>query len=627
MIFLSDHQQVQQVSRPRLSPQAVAHTILQGFNRHYSLFRYSAQRAKALFESGDWHGIQQLSRERIEYYDTRVNECASALNRALKGSDAGLSPEHNQTALSPEQLAFWQEVKTQYVSLLSDHKQPECAETFFNSVSCRIVHRDYYNNDFLFVRPAIATEYQDTLRPAYRVYYPLSGGLQQTIVNMIGDFGLAAPFADLPADARRVTRMGIRQLRRRLTSANDERIAPDCQLHVLNTLFFRNKGAYIVGRLINHGTVHPFAIALLRTPSGHITVDALLHTSDDLSTLFSFTRAYFLVDMESPAPYVQFLNTLFPRKPKAEIYTAIGLQKQGKTLFYRDFLHHLRHSHDKFDRAPGIAGLVMTVFTLPSYPYVFKMIRDRINKEGMDNATVRRKYRLVKKHDRVGRMADTWEYSQVALPKSRFSPELLEELRAEVPSQIEETDNTIILRHVYIERRMTPLNIHLTRASDASVESAIKQYGQAIRELAAANIFPGDMLFKNFGLTRLGRVVFYDYDEIQRMTEMNFRAIPPAPNEEAEMSSEPWYPVGPNDVFPEEFGYFLLGNPRVRAAFLKYHADLLDPSWWQAMREQSAQGRIGDIFPYEASRRFSHFFKQPACGTASQPHFSGANHV
>src|SRR5699024_10386014 len=133
-------------------------------------------------------------------------------------------------------------------------------------------------------------------------------------------------------------------------------------------------------------------------------------------------------------------------------------------------------------------------------------------------------------------------------------------------------------------------------------------YGQAIRDLAAANIFPGDMLFKNFGVTRLGRVVFYDYDEIQPMTDMNFRKIPPAPNEEAEMSAHPWYPVGPNDVFPEEFRYFLLGNARVRAAFLTHNADLLDYRWWPGIREQVARGRIEDIFPYSQTRRLHHLF-------------------
>ncbi len=627
MIFVGDHQRIEQVSRRRLSPDAVARTMLDGFDRHYALFRYSAQRAKALFESGDWRGIQQLSRERIEYYDTRVHECATLLTAALKDSDASPSGASAQQSLTPAQMEFWQSVKTGFVALLAAHRQPECAETFFNSVSCRLLHRDYFHNDFLFVRPAIATEYLDSRLPSYRVYYPVSAGLEKSLIAMVADFGLAAPFADLPADTRKVARMALRQLRRAIPGDAGQRIAPDCQIHVLNSLFFRNKGAYIVGRLINQGTTYPFAIALLRAPSGHIRLDALLHAPDDLSTLFSFTRAYFLVDMETPAAYVHFLSSLIPRKPSAELYTAIGLQKQGKTLFYRDFLHHLSHSHDAFDVAPGIHGMVMIVFTLPSYPYVFKLIRDRIAKDGMDHATVRRKYQLVKRHDRVGRMADTWEYSQVALPRARCSDALLAELREQVPSLLEERDDSILLNHVYIERRMTPLNLYLARASDNALEAAVLGYGNAIRELAAANIFPGDMLFKNFGVTRLGRVVFYDYDEIQHMTEMNFRHIPPAPNEEAELASEPWYPVGPNDVFPEEFRFFLLGDPRVRAAFLEHHADLLNADWWQGCRERAVQGRIEDIFPYHRDRRLDVAGSSLTAGTLSFPSISGANHV
>ncbi|QAA94863.1 bifunctional isocitrate dehydrogenase kinase/phosphatase [Pollutimonas thiosulfatoxidans] len=627
MTYTGDHQFVEQLARPGLSPQAVAQTILDGFNRHYSLFRYGAQRAKALFESGNWRGIQQLSQERIEYYDTRVHECTAKLTLALKGSDASPRGASAEQSLTSAQLVFWQAVKADFVGLLSGHRQPECAETFFNSVSCRILHRDYFHNDFLFVRPAVATEYLDSKLPSYRVYYPTTEGLEPAIIKMMADFGLAAPFADLPADARRLARKAIGELRRQLPKGAGQRIAPDCQVHVLNSLFFRNKGAYAVGRLINQGTTYPFAIALLHTPAGHIQLDALLYSADDLSTLFSFTRAYFLVDMETPAAYVHFLTTLLPRKPKAEIYTTIGLQKQGKTLFYRDFLHHLAHSRDAFDVAPGIKGMVMTVFTLPSYPYVFKLIRDRIAKDGMDHATVRRKYQMVKKHDRVGRMADTWEYSQVALPRARFSERLLAELRDQVPSLIEETDEAIVLRHVYIERRMTPLNIFLGRAADPVLEKAVKGYGDAIRELAAANIFPGDMLFKNFGVTRLGRVVFYDYDEIQRMTEMNFRRIPPAPHPEAEMSGEIWYPVGPNDVFPEEFRPFLLGDPRVHAAFMKYHAPLLDAQWWQACRDRAAQGRIEDIFPYDSDRRLHAYATAPVAQTTYQSMHSGDLHV
>ncbi len=603
-----DHRAIRPVAPAGPRPRAVAQAILNGFDRHYALFRYSAQRAKTLFETAQWAGIAQLARERIAYYDSRVIECTRQLNRDLKGSDACPTPELAGLPLAPAQLAFWQTVKTEYIGLLAAHPQPECAETFFNSVSCRIVQRDYYNNDFLFVRPAVATEYIDHHRPSYRVYYPLTQGLQTCLHALVADFGLAAPFADLPAQARRVARMAVHHLRRQLDRGTEGRIAADCQIHVLGTLFFRNKSATIVGRLVNHGTLHPFALVLTHDRRGHIALDALLHTRDDLSTLFSFTRAYFLVDMVSPAACVQFLHSLLPHKPKAELYTAIGLHKQGKTLFYRDFLHHLAHSSDTFDLAPGIRGLVMTVFTLPSYPYVFKMIRDHIDKDGVDNVRVRRKYQLVKQHDRVGRMADTWEYSQVALPRARFSARLLDALREQVGQQIEILTDAVVLRHVYIERRMTPLNLYLSRATDAGLNHAIRQYGQAIRELAAANIFPGDMLYKNFGVTRLGRVVFYDYDEIQRMSEMNFRRIPPAPNEEAELSGEPWYPVGRNDVFPEEFRVFLLGDARVRRAFLAHHACLLDADWWQDTRSKAMQGHIEDRFPYDDSRRLCHFF-------------------
>jgi len=602
--FASDHSVIEPVLRPTPSAEHVAQLILQGFNRHYALFRYSAQRAKVLFESGNWDGIQRLSRERIEYYDMRVRECAAILRPTLKNTT--LTPSADDSQLSPEQQQFWQQVKTKFAHALAGHKQPECAETFFNSVSCRVLARTYFNNDFLFVRPAIATGYIDSDLPSYRSYYPLESGLISTLTSVIADFGLAAPFADLPSDVRLLARRAVQELRKRLPKDPGFRIGPDCQVQVLNTLFFRNKGAYIVGRFINHSTIHPFSIPLTHTPSNHIEIDALLDNVDDISTLFSFTRAYFLVDMDVPSAYVQFLQSLLPRKSAAEFYNAIGLQKQGKNLFYRDFLHHLGHSSDQFEMAPGIEGMVMTVFALPSYPYVFKMIRDHIRKKGMDHATVKNRYLLVKKHDRAGRMADTWEYSQVALPKRRFSPQLLQELRTEVGSQIEETGDLIILRHVYIERRMLPLNIYLSRASEHNLEAAIKQYGDAIKELAANNIFPGDMLYKNFGLTRLGRLVFYDYDEIQTMAEMNFRVIPPAPNEEAEMASEPWYPIAANDVFPEEFRWFLLGDTRIRTAFMKHHADLLSADWWNQCKQRVIQGRLENIYPYDLTKRLPH---------------------
>jgi isocitrate dehydrogenase kinase/phosphatase len=387
-------------------------------------------------------------------------------------------------------------------------------------------------------------------------------------------------------------------------------------VQVLCSLFFRNKAAYIVGRMINAHRELPFAVPVLQNERGELYLDTLLVGEDQLLVLFSFARAYFFVDMEVPAAYVSFLRWLMPRKPRAELYMAVGLAKQGKTLFYRDLHYHLKHSTDRFTVAPGIKGMVMLVFDLPSFPYVFKVIKDYYPpQKDTTREQIKGKYLLVKQHDRVGRMADTLEYSEVAFAKDRFDDELLEEIRKFAPSQLEVSDRDgdgheeVIIKHLYIERRMIPLNIYLQEAFDTAehgqVERAVIEYGNAIKDLVAANIFPGDMLWKNFGVTRNGKVVFYDYDEIEYLTDCNFRKVPEARTEEEEMSGEVWYSVGPRDVFPETFEPFLLGNPTVRDVFLKHHADLLDPTFWQSHKERILAGHVYDIFPYEHEKRFS----------------------
>jgi len=576
----------------------IARTILDGFDKHYRLFREASKNAKRHFEAADWATAQQAARERIDFYDKRVQEAVQVLE------------EH----YAREELTdrVWRETKLHYIGLLSEHKRPELAETFFNSVSCRILHRSYYHNDYIFVRPVISTEYieSEELLPTYRVYYPAADGMRFALNRIVSNFQLARPFAALDRDtslveARMVEQFGLDQPESNL------------QFHVLSNLFFRNKGAYIVGRAINGAREYPFVIPVLHNRRGQLVLDTVITDPEQITLLFSFTRAYFLVDMEVPSATVQFLRSLMPRKPRSEIYTVLGLQKQGKTLFYRDYLQHLKHSSDQFQISPGIRGLVMLVFELPSFPYVFKVIKDFYPPpKDTTRARIKEKYLLVKHHDRVGRMADTLEYSDVAFPLSRFSEELLAELRQHCPSQVEIEGERIIVKHLYIERRMVPLNIFLAnaeRAGDAGLlEHGVFEYGNAIRELVAANIFPGDMLYKNFGVTRHGRVVFYDYDEIEYLTDCQFRDIPEARNEEDEMAAEPWYPIGKHDVFPEQFGRFLLGNPKIRQVFMKHHADLLTRAWWQAHKDRIMGGEVEDVFPYPQHIRFHNQTTPPA---------------
>ncbi len=569
----------------------IALAMIQGFNKHYTLFRQTSREAKTRFEAADWLGVHKAVKERIRFYDDRVDECVERLR-------------HEFDAASIDD-ATWQQIKLLYIGLLLNHKQPELAETFFNSVTTKILHRNYFHNDFIFVRPTISTENlegDDT--QTYRSYYAKEEGLRGAIHEIIADFTWQRPFADLERDIEHIYHAVHRFLN------GMPRREVNFQIQVLASAFYRNKAAYIIGKAINGASEYPFAIPVLHDDAGQLYVDTILLDAWRIGLLFSLSRAYFMVDMEVPSGYVQFLRSIMPAKPRSEIYIMLGLGKQGKTMFFRDFIYHLHHSEDQFIMAPGIRGLVMLVFTLPSYPYVFKIIKDvfAATKE-VDHETVKAKYLLVKQVDRVGRMADTLEFSLVALPKNRFSDELLEALRTQVPSLLEEDGNDLIIRHLYIERRMKPLNLYLDAATPAQIDHAVLEYGNAIRELASANIFPGDMLWKNFGVTSYNRVVFYDYDEIEYMTDCNFRVIPEPPYPEMEMSGEPWYSVARNDIFPEEFASFLLGSPKVREAFLKYHRDLLDVGFWKETQAKIRAGHVVDFFPYAEEQRFCNAFK------------------
>ena len=569
-----------------LNARRIAATILDGFNRHYRIFLEITGQARQRFEACDWRGQRQAASDRINLYTQRVSEATERL-KAEFALDSDVDED------------LWREVKLRYIGLLYEHKQPELAETFYNSVFTWLFHRRYYNNDNIFVRPGLSTEYLDDDDPVYDSYYPTRHGLTRSVRVILQAIPLSLPFEDLNRDVRRLVRhikmrgMPGLELRRHF------------HLQVLRAPFYRNKAAYIVGRAINGAEVIPFVIPILNNEKGGVYVDTLLMEGDDIANLFSFARAYFMVETGTPAAVVHFLNRMLPTKTKADLYTSIGLQKQGKSEFYRGFLHHLAHSNDKLEIAPGIKGMVMTVFTMPSYPYVFKVINDyfRPPKE-VNREIVKRKYQIVKMHDRVGRMADTLEYSYAAFPIARITDELMAELKDKCGKSLEIEGDKVIVRHLYIERRLDPLNLYFQTATKEQKEDAVIGFGNAVKEMAEANIFAGDLLYKNFGVTRHGRVIFYDYDEIEFMTDMNFRHIPAPRTPEDELAAEPWYSVAPNDVFPEEFASFLLIDPDLRRAFMRHHRDMLGPEYWKGVQQDIRDGKQRDVFPYSVSKRF-----------------------
>lgn len=563
-----------------------AQTILNGFESYFADFQNITLAAKPRFENADWQDVHAASRARIDLYKEKINNVMDFV-RIIAGDRL-------------HDLEFWTEARAHFARLIQGHNNFEIAETFYNSVYCKAHQHRRVRNDYAFVFSS-----QGDMPPVSEARilrnYRAWDGLENMFGRILDEYAFNIPWEDRDRDAAQIATA----LREKLFS-KFEVDEFKMQALTLESVFFRNKGAYIVGKLLAGRESMPFVLPVLHTEEGSVFVDTILFGSDRVSVIFSFTRSYFMVDAEIPSQYVLFLQSLMPAKPISEIYSCMGHYKHGKTYFHRCAWRHMDSTTDQFNLAPGIKGMVMSVFTLPSYDFVFKIIKDSFTPpKDITREEVMEKYAMVKRSDRAGRMADTQEFKNLAFARNRFSDELMEELREVAPSSIEEHGKALVLRHVYVERRMVPLNLYLQDATDEQVWAVMDEYGNAIKEMATANIFPGDMLLKNFGVTRHGRVVFYDYDEICPLMECNFRRIPPPRNEEDEMSDTPWYTVAPNDIFPEEFRLFFSGNQRARKAFDEMHSDIYEASFWQGLQENIANGFVADFFPYRRKMRFS----------------------
>ncbi|WP_257326154.1 bifunctional isocitrate dehydrogenase kinase/phosphatase [Pseudoalteromonas rhizosphaerae] len=570
-----------------MQPQNIAELILNGFKKHYKLFQQITAQAPLAFANKNWTKMHDISRLRITYYDDRVNETTQQLQ--------------NQQLANQLDESLWLQTKQIYQHFLTFHPQAELAETFYNSVFCRLFHRRYFNNDFIFVKATLADAPALPVEAEYRSYFPVVDGLKPTIRKIINQFDFKADFVNLERDIRLLVKAFYKQ------APDTHHRAWQMRFDILQTPFYRNKAAYIVGRVVSQSGVQPFIIAVLHHQEQGLYLDALLTNSSQMRVIFGFARAYFMVETHAPSALVRFLNQLMPNKTLAELYNAIGFHKQGKTEFYREFLTHLQRSSDDFVIAPGTPGMVMMVFTLPSFDYVFKIIKDKFGESkpfGRD--TVLKRYQLVKSHDRVGRMADTIEYSNVVFPVARFNATLLAQLKQTIGSSMIIEGDLLIIKHMYIERRMTPLNLYLEKANTEDAAIAIAEYGQALKEMIAVNIFPGDMLLKNFGVSKHKRIIFYDYDEVQYLTDMNFRALPKAKSYDDYLTNEQSYSVAPQDVFPEQLCTFVMPNPQYKAVFSQTHPELLDVAFWQQAQRNIKAGVVSHIYPYPAAQRFIH---------------------
>ena len=560
----------------------IAAAIHDGFEQYFATFQAMTVDAQRRFRKGDQAGCHQTSKDRLNLYDDQI---LMVKQRVL-----------DQAGVTAEQQPVWRSAKAEYSLLIADSPLREIAETFFNSIYCKFFDHRHIDNDYMYVWPDTEKRSNASATECNLLnYFHAKDSLSQLLNNILDSYDFGVPYEDRDRDVNSMRRVFLREL------PGDMVRNPDAYVVIHKSMFYRGMAAYLVGKVISEESSAPFVVPILHNGENGIFVDSLIFDPDELSVIFSFTHAYFKVDAPVPAEVVRFLKDLMPSKTDAELYNAIGFNHHGKTEFYRSFLTHLDNTHDKFVITPGIKGMVMLVFTLPSLNVVFKVIKDKFTApKDMTREVVKQQYMLASRHDWVGRMADTQEYANFAFPKHRFSNEVLAELLKEAPSLVSIEGDTVSIKHLYIERYTIPLNLYLEQASDEEAQQAIEEYGLAIKQLAAANIFPGDMLFKNFGVTRHKRVVLYDYDEISLLTECNFRKIPPPRTPEDELSSEPWYSIGPHDVFPEEFPTFLFGaNARIRKLFLEFHAGIFDAEQWQALQRDISIGITRNVAPYK----------------------------
>ena len=570
---------------PASLAEACAIAIRDAFADYHRRFAGITRRARDHFERRDWAAGRADAVARIELYDRCVLEITRALAGHL-GDHAG-------------NRALWTQVRDRYAVLIAPLLDQELYKTFFNTLTRRFFRTQGVAADIEFVALDIVPTDRIT-HPVARHSYAVSDDLGATLDRLLGDYGFAIPYAHRTEDARAIAEA----LRERLAAQDAGEVVA---LELLETVFYRERRAYLVGRVFGRERYLPCVIALVNDEDG-LRVDALLTTRQQVAGLFGYTHSYFHADLATVGDAVVFLRTLLPGKPVDEIYTVLGRAKQGKTERYRQFFRHLAaNPGEQLVHAEGERGMVMAVFTLPSYPLVFKLIRDRFDYPKLgERENVRNRYALVFRHDRVGRLIDAQEYRHLRFPRAQFEPSLLDELLTDCAASASAEGEDIVIHHCYVERRLRPLNLYVREVDAAAATAAILDYGQAIKDLARSNIFPGDLLLKNFGATRHGRAIFYDYDELCLVTDCRFRALPQARNEEEEMHHGAWYYVADEDVFPEQFPRFLGMTQPQREVLLQAHGEIFDPRWWQALQAELRAGRVADVPPYPDALRLPH---------------------
>ncbi|HYX22512.1 MAG TPA: bifunctional isocitrate dehydrogenase kinase/phosphatase, partial [Thermoanaerobaculia bacterium] len=483
-----------------------AESIHEALEEHQLRLRDTTRRVRRRFEARDWTGIRQATLERLELPAWSIRETVEVLKGQL-----GAAIDDHET---------WVALKAEYTRMILGRDDFEIAQSFFNSLTRKVFPHAGVDPAIDYVADEFPLPFYGWEMASARMYAVRR--IDAAVVRrVLEDAGFRVPFRDLAGDAA----LAAERLREGVIAAFG---SPAIEaVDALRPVFFRNKGAYVVGRARLGTAVMPILLALVHGPEG-LSVDAALCTEDEASIVFSFARWYFHVDVHSPREVIGFLKSILPRKRIAELYISLGYKNHGKTEFYRDLMAHITGTDEQFVAARGQQGLVMEVLNLPSYEWVFKIVKDAFPPQKNTNRErVMEKYGQVQLLDRVGRLVGFQEFEHLKIPRARFASELLAKLLEVAGRTLAVEGDWVTIRHCYVERRVVPLDLFLREVDEARAEAAVLDWGRCLKELAAANVFPGDVLLKNFGVTRHDRVLSYDYDELSALTDVVFREMPP----------------------------------------------------------------------------------------------------
>ena len=421
-----------------------AQTAQAAFLEYQERFHAITDRARERFLARDWAGASTDAADRLHLYGSVMDNLTGEIGNLMgdRLSERGV----------------WRAIKAVYSSLIAESAAWEIAESFFNSLTRRVFATEGVDQTIEFVDTDFDAPPNQSLGEVHRRH--TGAALSDLLFAAVTDLEAGGFSEECWTDLRKVVALAAERIDAALPGTDDA-----VSLEMIGTLFHRGRGAYLVGRAIRGGdrvASLPLALSLRHDDAQGITLDAVLRGEVDLAILFSYTRAYFRAKVACPYELVRRLQQLMPRKRLIDLYNAIGFHRHGKTEFYRDFVAHLRTSRDRFVTAEGTRGMVMLVFTLPSYDVVFKLIKDRFDfPKDTSRSEVMRCYRFVFEHDRAGRLVEAHEFEHLRIARDRFDSALLEDLRRDASETVRIEGDDVVIDHAYVERRIRPLNLFL----------------------------------------------------------------------------------------------------------------------------------------------------------------------